>query len=121
MVAYNLGRGRTPLGAVPDDDPDPTPSPSPSASASTPEPIEGITATDFDPQGDPPFEENPDLAALAVDGNPDTSWRTSTYLQNLGPAGLKTGVGLILDLGGRRTSPRSISPSSAHRRPSRST
>ena len=63
VVAYNLGRGRTPLGAVPDDDPDPTPSAtSPSASAPAAQPIEGITATDFDPQGDPPFEENPDLA-----------------------------------------------------------
>ena len=57
-----------------------------------------ITATDFDPQGDPP-EENPELAALAVDGDPDTAWHTQTYDQNFGPGGLKTGVGLILDLG----------------------
>lgn len=100
VVAYNLGRGRTPLGAVPADDPDQTTTPSaPATSAAPAEPIEGIVATDFDPQGAPSFEESPDLAELAVDGKPGTSWRTSTYFQDFGPGGLKTGVGLILDLG----------------------
>ena len=60
-----------------------------------------MTATDFDPQGDD-LEENPELAPLAVDGDPATAWRTMTYTQQLGPAGLKTGVGLILDLGAAR-------------------
>ena len=69
-----------------------------SPSAVTSQPITGVTATDFDPQGDPP-DENPELTDLAVDGDPDTSWRTLTYTQNFGPAGLKTGVGLVLDLG----------------------
>ena len=41
----------------------------------------------------------PDLVAFAVDGDPATGWRTMTYSQQLGPAGLKTGVGLTLDLG----------------------
>ena len=36
---------------------------------------------------------------LALDGDPATSWHTSTYKQNFGPAGLKNGVGLVLDLG----------------------
>ncbi|GAA4372650.1 protein kinase family protein [Nocardioides caricicola] len=99
VVAYNLGRGRTPLGAVPDDDPSPTPSSPATSAAATPEPIEGLTATDFDPQGDP-SDENPELTPLAVDGDPSTSWRTSTYEQDLGPQGLKTGVGLVIDLGG---------------------
>ena len=40
--------------------------------------VEGVIADDFDPQGDPP-EENPDDAANAVDGDPGTSWSTSTY------------------------------------------
>jgi hypothetical protein len=97
VVAYNLGRGRTPLGAVPDSDQSTSSSPSPSAAA---RPISGVTATDLDPQGAPPFEENPELTQLAVDGRPDTAWRTATYLQNFGPSGLKTGVGLVLDLGG---------------------
>lgn len=62
-------------------------------------PLTGVVAQDFDPQGSAPFDENPDLVPLALDGDPATAWRTSTYNQNLGPAGLKTGVGLLLDLG----------------------
>ncbi len=96
VVAYNLGRGRTPLGAEPDPQ-----GPSSSAPASTTPsagPITGLVASDLDPQGDPP-EENPERAPLAVDGDPATGWNTETYLQNLGPAGLKTGVGLTVDLG----------------------
>jgi hypothetical protein len=99
VVAFNLGRGRTPLGAVPDDGEDA--SPSSSATSGAARPITGVTATDLDPQGDPP-EENPELTALAVDGDPSTSWRTMTYLQNFGPGGLKTGAGLVLDLGADR-------------------
>ncbi|MBI2245413.1 MAG: protein kinase family protein [Nocardioides sp.] len=96
VVAFNLGRGRTPLGAVPDDGGESGPS-SPATSGAA-APITGVTATDLDPQGDPP-EENPDLTGLAVDGDPGTAWRTMTYLQNFGPGGLKTGAGLVLDLG----------------------
>ncbi len=38
---------------------------------------------------------------LAVDGDPATSWSTSTYRDQLGPSlpALKSGVGLYLDLG----------------------
>lgn len=97
VVAYNLGRGRTPLGSVRGDEPSTSPTTS-APTTSSAAPITDLSATDFDPQGDPP-EENPDLAGLAVDGDPATAWRTQTYKQNLGPGGLKTGVGLILDLG----------------------
>ena len=99
VIAFNLGRGRSPLGASPD-----TPttrassgqsSPSASALAAA---LTGVTATAFDPQGNPP-EENPEEARLAVDGDPATAWSTQTYTQNFGPLGLKTGVGLVLDLG----------------------
>jgi hypothetical protein len=101
VIAYNLGRGKTLLGAEPEPD---TPS-----SASTPSPalspIEGLTATDLDPQGDPP-EEYPELAPLVVDGDDTTAWRTETYFDQLGPPpGLKTGVGVVVDLG----SPQEIS------------
>ncbi|MBB6627957.1 hypothetical protein H5V45_11580 [Nocardioides sp. KIGAM211] len=96
VVAYNLGRGKTPLGAEPDSS-RPSAS-SPSAEATLPAVITGVSAQDFDPQGDPP-DENPDLVPLALDGNPSTAWRTMTYDQNFGPGGLKTGVGLVLDLG----------------------
>ena len=95
VVAFNLGRGRTPLGAKPEGS---GPSPSPSASATPAAPITGLTADDFDPQGSPP-EEHPELAPLAVDGDPATAWRTMTYTQDFGPGGLKTGVGLVIDLG----------------------
>ena len=100
VVAYNLGRGRTPLGAEPEDE---QPSSSPSRSAEpTPEPFTGLTARDFDPQSDDGVE-NPDSAPLAVDGDPATAWRTSTYFDQLGPPpGLKTGVGLVVDLGETR-------------------
>jgi hypothetical protein len=97
VVAFNLGRGRTPLGATTDHQgngaPTHTASPTPTTS-----PISGITAHDFDPQGTD-GGENPDEAPRAVDGNPATFWQTSIYDQQFGPAGLKTGVGLVLDLG----------------------
>ena len=98
VFAFNLGRGRSPLGA----DPDPAPEPSETTSSAGGQPITGVTALDLDPQGDPP-EENRELAPLAVDGDPATSWRTVTYEQDLGPTGLKTGVGLVLDLGSAHT------------------
>ncbi len=102
VIAYNLGRGKTPLGAEPD--PEPSPSSSTSESAE-PTPITGLTADDLDPQADPP-EESPDLVAAAVDGDVATAWPTSTYDDQLGPPpGLKTGVGLTIDLG----SPQEIS------------
>ena len=94
VFAFNLGRGRSPLGA----DPDPAPDPSDTTPSSSGTPITDVTAIDLDPQGDPP-EENRELAPLAVDGDPATAWRTVTYEQDLGPGGLKTGVGLALDLG----------------------
>lgn len=94
VVAYNLGRGKTPLGAEPEE---PSASATPTSSSST-APITGLVASDFDPQGDPP-EENAELAPLAVDGDASTSWRSMTYDQDMGPGGLKTGVGLTIDLG----------------------
>ena len=77
------------------------PDPSGTTAPSTAAPITDITATDLDPQGDPP-EENRELAPLSVDGDPATAWRTMTDKQDLGPGGLKTGVGLQLDLGSSR-------------------
>ena len=91
VAAYQLGSGS-------DEEPADPASTQPSQTA-TPTAFPGVTATDFDPQGSEPREENPDLVALALDGDPATSWYTSTYAQNFGPAGLKDGVGLVLDLG----------------------
>jgi hypothetical protein len=99
VIAFNLGRGKTPLGTTRDESSQgPSRSPSSSSSASA-APITGITASDFDPLGTDEGE-NPDGTARAVDGDPATSWQTSRYDQQFGPTGLKTGVGLVLDLHG---------------------
>ena len=89
-MAFAFDRGRSGTPFIDDEEPTQTPVAEP-----TPVPA---SAADFDPQGDPP-EENSELAPLVVDGDPSTTWRTNTYRQNFGPGGLKTGVGLLLDLG----------------------
>src|SRR5690606_31761976 len=93
VAAYQLGLGAN-------DDPPPADDEIPAATP-TGEPTTAVaaTATDFDPEGDPP-EEYPEDAPLAVDGDPATAWGTQTYEQQFGPGGLKSGVGLVLDLGG---------------------
>lgn len=97
-IAFNLGRGRTVLGGMPDDEP--TDGGSATVDA---QPIRGITASDFDPLGTD-GGENPDEAPLVLDGDVATAWSTSTYEDQLGPPpGLKTGVGLVLDLAQVRT------------------
>jgi hypothetical protein len=96
-IAVNLGRGKTPLGAEPDDGPSTSGSPTAATPETSPTPLTGLRAADLDPQGD--GEENPGEAAGAVDGDETTAWTTLTYKQQLGPDGLKRGVGLVVDLG----------------------
>jgi hypothetical protein len=98
VIAFNLGRGKTPLGTTKEATTQ-SPASTSSSPASTATPITGVTARDFDPQGTD-GGENPEEVPRAVDGNPATFWRTSTYAQQFGPGGLKTGVGLVLDLHG---------------------
>ena len=97
VVAFNLGRGKTPLGTTREatsQGPD-----KPTSSSATPVSTVKVTQVrDFDPQGTD-GGENPEQARFAIDGNPSTAWQTSRYDQQFGPAGLKTGVGLVLDLG----------------------
>lgn len=51
----------------------------------------------IDPEGD--GDERNDTAAFAIDGNDDTYWRSERYRSpNFG--NLKSGVGLVIDLGG---------------------
>jgi hypothetical protein len=52
--------------------------------------------TSFDPEGD--GTENDPEAVLAVDHDLTTSWTTSTYRDDPHFGGLKSGVGLLLDL-----------------------
>jgi hypothetical protein len=63
------------------------------AAPTTPVRLDGAIA--YDPQGDDRRENNA-AAGRAVDGDPGTSWGTSTYQQPFGDGGLKDGVGLVL-------------------------
>lgn len=62
--------------------------------------VQVVSATAFDPEGD--HEENDAEAANAIDDSGTTAWRTSTYYGNPDLGGLKSGVGLLLDLGADR-------------------
>jgi len=71
-------------------------SPAPQAAATAAGPIAILSATGFDPQGD--HKENNSQAPRVYDSNLATSWRSETY-QTAQFGGLKTGVGVLLDLG----------------------
>lgn len=68
--------------------------------------IELVGLTDslpFDPEGTSPFTEVNSRAGLAIDRDPETSWRTETYNDPFtSDAGLKSGVGLIVTLEGEQ-------------------
>lgn len=71
-----------------------------SSSVGALEPVEIVSAFDFDPVADGGDQnENSDQAHLAIDGDPSTAWMTLTYLNNPVFGGLKPGVGLVFDLG----------------------
>ncbi|HVW80052.1 MAG TPA: hypothetical protein VHB69_03815 [Mycobacteriales bacterium] len=55
------------------------------------------TITSFDPEGN--GDEDPGGVGLAVDDDPSTSWNTDTYHGNAHFGSLKSGVGLLIDLG----------------------
>ena len=55
----------------------------------------------FDPEGD--GQENDDEAGLAVDRDRSTAWTTDLYHADSHLGGLKSGVGLLLDLGRARS------------------
>lgn len=97
-IAFNLGRGRTVLGGDPEESPS-TPAETATGRAAV---LERVRLDDFDPLGD--GEEDPGAVANLVDGKARTTWSTQTYFDQLGPPpGLKTGVGLVVDLGETRT------------------
>jgi hypothetical protein len=81
--------------------PAPEESAGPSATATGPSPGAVVTpagVTDFDPEGED-GSEYPEDAPLAIDGDPATSWQTSSYYNRSDLGGLKSGVGLLVDLG----------------------
>jgi hypothetical protein len=51
------------------------------------------------PQGARGFDETSNGASLAIDNQPGTAWQTQYYIGNPVFGGLKTGSGLILDMG----------------------
>ena len=57
------------------------------------------TAATLVPQRARGFDETSTNAGLAIDGNPATAWQTQFYLNNPVFGGLKSGSGLILDMG----------------------
>ncbi|MDQ1670424.1 MAG: hypothetical protein QOE40_2485 [Actinomycetota bacterium] len=67
--------------------------------------VASVTTLD-PPPGD--GEENGDRAARTIDGDRSTVWTTKSYNQQFGPGGLKSGVGLLLDLGSRQSLSRVI-------------
>jgi putative peptide zinc metalloprotease protein len=61
-----------------------------------------VSASGFDPLSGPgsdPSDENSALARYAIDDDPGTAWQTQYYLGSPFFGGLKTGSGLILDMG----------------------
>ncbi len=63
--------------------------------------LTAVSAHGFDPLdtlGDP-YDENDALAGYAIDKDPATAWQSQYYLGNPVFGGLKTGSGLILDMG----------------------
>ncbi|BBA98707.1 hypothetical protein RVR_5003 [Actinacidiphila reveromycinica] len=64
-------------------------------------PIPIVTVKDYDPFGSD-GDENPTKVKLAYDGNASTAWETSWYA-DARFGNLKSGVGLILDLGSAKT------------------
>jgi len=96
-MIYAFNRGR-------DDADRDSPAASPESSATGSETLAEVSlaaTADFDPLGEPP-EEKPELVSLAFDGDPSTAWETQSYFDPFGPEGLKSGVGLLLDLGTER-------------------
>ena len=75
----------------------PSPRAGPAAVVLTP-----VSAHGFDALSSPvrdPSDEDDRLAGYAIDGNPTTAWQTLYYDGNPVFGGLKTGSGLILDMG----------------------
>lgn len=94
FLAFNYGRGS--------DEPPAAENGRQKGSVTVGAPVQIVGGQDFDPEGDPPTE-NPESVPQAFDGNPDTGWRTLTYRGNPKLGGLKSGVGLVLDLGADKT------------------
>ncbi|MET9348632.1 protein kinase family protein [Streptomyces termitum] len=85
---------------LPKDAPPETPVVQPTADEKPepPKPLAIASASDFDPFPDGNGEENGEAIKNAYDGDPSTFWHTLNYT-NAKFGNLKTGVGIVLDLG----------------------
>ncbi len=93
-VCYSLGRS---VGEVPARDDGLPPLASGAATAAAVVPLAAAAVRDYDPHGAPPAEK-PDQVANVLDGSVSTAWATELYrTERFG--GLKSGVGLLVDLG----------------------
>lgn len=65
--------------------------------------LKPVSAQGFDPLGTDPGNENTIQAKYAIDGNPQTAWHALYYIGTpvSGPVfgGLKSGTGLLIDMG----------------------
>jgi hypothetical protein len=110
LLPLHLGRA-TPGGHVISERPDPAPSATAARPGPAPSPtIRPIGRPAIRPAARPPavvlepvraagVGEDSVTAPLAIDQNPATAWHTQYYLGNPVFGGLKTGAGLILDMG----------------------
>ncbi|WP_434081328.1 hypothetical protein [Sanguibacter sp. Z1732] len=92
----------------PDDAARPAPVATPTEEEETTEPVEEETEEETEPEEETPegpdpavadvrsLDDNPDLAYLAADGNPDTIWRSLRY--NDPNYGMKPGLGFVIEL-----------------------
>lgn len=64
--------------------------------------VDVVTAKDFDPESDD-GSENPSTVGRAVDDDKSSGWRTVRYRRSPQLGNLKSGVGIVLDLGSERS------------------
>jgi eukaryotic-like serine/threonine-protein kinase len=94
LVAVGLTFARNDLGDLFGEDP--PASTRPTQTTADPTPIKGVTGASYDPLGDD-LSENEEDAPKALDGDPDTVWRTVRY-RSAALGSLKPGVGYVLTL-----------------------
>jgi hypothetical protein len=107
VIALGTAWAFSRIGGATEASPDATASGPPSAAPTTttptttqppPPPPVPVQVLALDPQGD--GEENDDELAFAIDGDPETMWRTVRYDTQAFGGLPKDGVGIVLDLGG---------------------
>jgi hypothetical protein len=79
--------------------PSPSPAQSTSPAAAAVALLKPVSANSFDVYGNDGGNENADDAPYAIDGSTSTDWHTDYYFGNPVFGGLKTGTGLVLNMG----------------------